>query len=157
MPFLGFMALYTLALSVIFFASEADPNYSDYTSFTNMLFQMYRFSLKKYTVKTDAPTLQAVIFVPTTIAINIILWTEMVVMIMGILKGSKSAKIPNDYKEIASIISDYQLISMWNRNKHCMRYLFVVQDSNKETGVNGMYFIKPEGAKLVKESKGSEY
>ena len=38
MPFLGFMALYTLALAVIFFAAEEDPDYSDYTSFTNQLF-----------------------------------------------------------------------------------------------------------------------
>lgn len=68
---------------------------------------MYRFSIKKYNLPNNAPTLQEVIFIPTTIAFNIVLWTEMVVMIMGILKGSKSAKIPNDYKEIASIISDY--------------------------------------------------
>ncbi len=149
-PFLGFMVMYTIAFAVTFFAAEPDLDYEDHSTFTNQLFKMYKFSLGKANPSGD--TLKNFMYVPATIAVNLVLWNLLIVTILDSFKENKANRIPYDYREITSIIHDYEMMAMWNRRKPLMRYLFICQDTQTTVGINGLVFTthnktEPTGAR----------
>lgn len=103
--FLGFMLIYTIAFSVVFFASERDPEFNDHSSFTNKLFDMYKFTIGKS--DPSGTTLQDFVYIPATIAVSVMLFNLLIAMIRDSFLKNKINRVPNDYKEIATIISDY--------------------------------------------------
>ncbi len=144
--FLGFMIVYTIAFSVIFFAADPSPDFYDHTTFTNKLFRMYQFTIGKF--DPSGTTLQDFIYVPATLAVSVMLFNLLIAMIRDSYIKNKANRIANDYIEIAGIIHDYEMMAMWNLRKPCMRYMFLCQDASKASGINGLVFNRADDGSI---------
>lgn len=66
---------------------------------------MYKFTIGKF--DPSGTTLQNFVYIPATIAVSVMLFNLLIAMIRDSFLKNKINRVPNDYKEIASIISDY--------------------------------------------------
>lgn len=99
---------------------------------------MYKFAIKK--ADPSGTTLKDTIFVPGVFVVNIVLWTIMIVSIMGAYKKHRLRKIEHDYETVAGIIIDYMMMAKWNLKRPVFRTLLIIQNPYVKSGSIGMAF-----------------